>query len=347
MAEHEINFSDPGAPGVIADLQTILSLIRQIRQLGGGIGVGVGGGRGGVTGGRKRGSAGTAGLYTTTALAFGGGGQLASWSSRGGTNIPNYAWQGAGASGGGVVGRDRGAWRMHVGYPPPDWARQGQPLLSWAGKQQGRGVSEFWKNWGYGLPGLAPGADTRNANYRKFLQAFRRSVPNLKFFLGASAVAGTAATLLSQLGDLPRTIEEGADSNFKKEQRGINRAMRRMSADQQARQRDLQWQVAAEAERGVDSDYFGYNFNFNKSGFPWKWSSERVINADTTRKITEELLWRQRYFGAKDMRIPGGIAYKSSDWEKSVAQASAMAATGRVYKSPYPKQFFVRTKSGG
>ena len=70
--EHEIAFSDPGASGVIGDLQTILSLIRQIKREGGGIGVGVGGGRGsGVGGIDGRGTGGTTGTVATGTVAEG------------------------------------------------------------------------------------------------------------------------------------------------------------------------------------------------------------------------------------------------------------------------------------
>ena len=51
--DHELAFSDPGAAGVIRDLQTILGLIQQIKAAGGGIGIG--GGPGGVGGGASGG----------------------------------------------------------------------------------------------------------------------------------------------------------------------------------------------------------------------------------------------------------------------------------------------------
>jgi len=353
--EHEIAFSDPGAQKVIDDLRTILSLTQQIKAAGAGIGVG-GGGAPGI-GGRGLGFGGSTGSTSIIPGILQGMGGSA-WSSQGGRRALPVALRNQLTSAqrmfertkllGAITvieGKNRFTYDPSVGqdFNPGTGGGAGLGRRGWNGEGgpflNPKTGPAWWKYTGVGSvsPGLA----------RMWRRFGRRVMPSLMRAVRPMAYIYAAEQLYRAVDEVPAMVDTvtGGRTKHDEEQRGIRKALRRVPEARRQALQELQWTVSAEAER---QEGRGFRLERNKSMWPWNWETVQAINKGKVRDIAEEVIWRERYLKTAWMaESVGEKAYGQADPQKWIAQQSALIATGRIYKSPYPKQFFVRAKSGG
>lgn len=343
MADHEINFSDPGASGVIDDLRTILALIRQIKAEGGGIGVGggVGGGLGFGGGAAVAGVGGTIGGIATTGAMMGArrigtpitvrettaryarGGTMDNWlqthtaTGQYAQSLRDKSWTAANMS---ALAGERLAVK-------PSYAMMG--FIERAGAA--------------GLGGLRAGQWKRvsksvlnKAGLGKFGKLFKGMGPVAVILAGAELI---------KIGHETIPPVFGGTSPYDKEQHNIRVALRHMSEAQRSEFRGLDDRIRAEVE-GADPNLAFENVKW------WKTITGDAAGDKRRERIadvTEQILLRSRYMKGHEYMATriGEEAYGKGDPKKYIAETIARMATGRVYHSPYHKEFTVRAKAGG
>jgi len=342
--EHQIDFSDPGASGVIDDLRTILSLIRQIKAEGGGIGIG-----GGVGGN----------------LGFGSGG---------GTTAGTTGWLGGIATTGAMMGARRLGTPITVRETAARYARGGtmdnwlqthtatgqyaQALRdkSWTAANMSELAGErlamkpslamtgFLQNVGAAGAGrLRPGQLKRVSK----MVLNKVGLGKLgKLFKGMGPIAVLAG--LFEIGkagyeNVPPVF--GGTSPYDKEQHNIRVALRHMSEAQRGELRGLDDRIRKEVESSDPNLAF--------EDVKW-WKSITGDEAGDKRRariadVTEQILLRSRYLkGHEYMAVRlGEEAFGKADPQKYIAQTISRLSTGRTYHSPYHKEFTTRAKAGG